>query len=293
LLAATQSDDADYKCQEAHAWLRLGKLVEAEAAAKRAIELKPESEGPWIALAYVKGFPIASKERGEKTRRMSPTKEDSESLGVAIDAALKANDILEKRGRALVRDEIQTNILAFYALANRDTEAIHFSQKIPITSALSEITLDNLFCLFSRNSITENALEVADALVQKLKTTDARLKKAKALMMSGKPESAVEVFENIKKTNPEIASEPDWVALVAHCHYNLHKSDLALGLLNDTLAHLPDSHELHVELANILDEMGEVQKAKRHFEDAEKIAPDDLQVAIDFGLFWFFAGFNG
>ncbi len=77
LVDSVHIQDADVLCYKSYAFLRLKRFEDAVLSATSATQLKPDTEGPWITLAYSLGFPVVEHMESERRSQLSPTHEES------------------------------------------------------------------------------------------------------------------------------------------------------------------------------------------------------------------------
>lgn len=288
LVDSVDIQDVDIQCHKAHALLRLSRNAEAIVAAKCAVTLKPDAEGPWIALAYAQGFSVVNKRESGSPTRLCPAEDDVDQLNEAITASLNADLILEKRARHSIRDEVQANLLAFYNFSGRQREALALARRMKISPNSADVTLVNLYHVFRQNGCDEEAFETADALVKKHGTEKARLRKVDALIQLGKSKLALEELDNLRLENPLCAKSPAWISCASQAYFHLHNADEAINLLNNGIKDHHDSVELHIVMANLLREIGRTDEAYHFYQLSESLAPDHPEVLVNFGQFLYF-----
>lgn len=279
-------DDGDHYCLVAHVALRQGRAEDAITAARRACELEPESEAPWIALANALGFPVIERRQRGETHTLSADPDDTARLREALLAAKRAADILKVRDRTTVRAEVIANSLAFYAALNEDDAALALGRELWDSGDRSEITARNLFYVQMRNGHFDEALTTAEAMVA-ANLADGRLRRAQALTALGHHQAVIREFEALNGT---AAADDEWVQIAARAWCVAQQRERALELLEKTLENRPDSMDLQLERAGILDELGRTDAALAAFEKVEAAFPLSAQVAVDYGLFLYRQG---
>ena len=162
MLEQSPSDEGDYFVNLAFAYDRAGRTFDAEAAARRACELEPDSEGAWIALAYALAFPIVRRRMERKTRHLTADDEEFPRLMEAIQAVGKAAAILRQRDRQPMLVEVLGNALAIYAAANEDAAALEIGLELRQNGLRSEIAARNLLFIQMRCRRFTDALITAD-----------------------------------------------------------------------------------------------------------------------------------
>jgi tetratricopeptide (TPR) repeat protein len=288
LVDSVDIEDADVQCHKAHALLKLGKYEESVGAARRAAQIKPELEGPWIALAYAIGFPVVSRwENGEQSQ-LCIVGEDAVRLSEAIEAALKAEAILHKRSRKALLEEVQANLLAFYTLLYRYDEGLLLAMKMGVSSEMSEVVLGNLYHIFLLNGKREKAVVVANEIAIKLGTEQSKINKANALVLAGEGKLALKELAELKSANEGIVDNTAWMAVASAAHYALHQSDEALNILQRGVNAHPESAELQMETAKLMAEMRREDQALGYFRRAENLSPKDPEILSCFGQFLYF-----
>lgn len=290
LVDTVDIEDVDVQCHKAHALLQLGRHEEAVGAARRATQIKPESEGAWIALAYSLGFPVVKRWEGSERSQLCMVGEDAAHLSEAIEAALKAEEILQKRSRKSLLEEVQANVLAFYILSYRNDEGLKLAMRMEVSGATSEVALGNLYHVFLINGKNDKALEVTNSMVSKLGTEESRMRKANALVLAGKGALALGELAELKSTNEHIVDNPMWIAFASSAHYSLHQADEALNVLERGINAHPESAELHLAMAKLKTQMRREDQARESFQHAEKLSPEHPEILSYFGQFLYFNG---
>lgn len=288
LVDTVDFEDADVQCHKAHALLQLGRHAEAVKAAKKATQIKPESEGPWIALAYSLGFPAVHRWEEDKRSQLCIVGDDEAQMSEAIEAALKAEAILNKRSRKALLEEVQANLLAFYILSCRNDDGLQLAMRMEASKSTSEVALGNLYHIFFMSGKSDKALEVADVMVAKLQTAESRMRKAKAFILAGNGALALQELAALKSVNEHIIDNPVWIATASSAHYAQHQADEALEMLQRGIILHPESVELHLETAKLMAEMQRDDQALKYFKIAESLSPTHLEVLSDFGQFLYF-----
>ena len=283
-------DDADVQCYKAHALLQLGRYAESVEAAQKATKIEPHSEGPWIALAYSLGFPVVSRWEDDERSQLCVDDEDAIALNKAIEAAYKAENILQKRSRKSLLQELRANLLAFLILSNRHDEGELLASRMECSSSASEVYLGNLYHIFFICGKRDKLLEIANLLASKLGTEEARLKKANALILTGKGILALEELEALKSANERIVDNPMWIATASSAYSSLHQADKALSILQRGISAQPNATELHLAMGKLLAQMRRNDQARNSFMDAEKLSPKHPEVLSYFGQFLYFNG---
>jgi tetratricopeptide (TPR) repeat protein len=290
LVDSIKIEDADVNCSKSYALLRLERFEEAMTSARLATQLKPDAEGPWIALAYSVGFPVVKQLASEKHSQISPTIEESLRLDEAIKAAVKAEGILQKRGRKDLLDDVQGNLLAFYILACRHEEGLALALRMNLSSANSEVALGNMCQVFLINEKKLNALQASEALAAKLGTAESKIQRATILIFAGKAKAALDDLAELRGIDDKVAKDPHWIAAFADAHFALHHADEAISLLKEGLAIHPESALLNLELAKIMAGIQRDDQALEYFQRAEQLAPEHPEILSYFGQFLYFAG---
>jgi tetratricopeptide (TPR) repeat protein len=208
-------------------------------------------------------------------------------MSEAIDAALKAEAILQKRSRKALLEEVQANLLAFYILSYRDDEGLMLAMRMEVSGTTSEVALGNLYHIFLMSGKSEKALKVADAIASKLGTEESRMRKAKALVLAGKGAMALQELAEIKSINEQITDNPMWIATASGAYYALHQADEALNILQHGINTHPGSVELHLETAKLMAEMRREDQALVYFKSAENLSPAHPEMLSCYGQFLF------
>ncbi len=278
-------ESVDYYCCLAHASLRAGERDKAEASARKACELEPSIEYPWMALAYTLGFPVIEDRQSDDAKSLSPQQSDIEKLGEAVRAANRAAEILRKREREDVLSEVLANALAFHAALNDDERALEIGRELWARGVRSEVVLQNLFFLNLRNQLPDKALEIANAMVLIGHSDDAELRRLQALVRLGESEPALREWgRRWEKQNGEFPGI-EWVELATRAYGVAHQAEQALTLLENFLRDQPRNAALRLLRADVLRQLGRIQEAEDEYKIAEQIAPQSVQVSINYGQF--------
>lgn len=285
LLQAHPFEDVDYFCYVAHAALRQSRYIDAQNAARRACELEPKHEAPWIALAYSLGFPAIERRQTETATALSIEPGEEAQVREALSVAERALEILLARDRPQLRAELLTNVVAFHAVLNEDEEGLKIAAELFKQGERSEMLLQNLYYLQMRTDRSRDALLTAQAMAVSGQDEKARLRLAQAAAASGNAPLALEEWEKTIASVPAGEIHADWIEVACRALASAHQHERALNLLDEMLGFHPSSVDLLLERAKILEELGKVNEAHEAHKKAEIADPASAQVAVDFGMF--------
>ncbi len=284
LLDAHPLDDAEYFCHIAHTALRQGRNDDALAAARRACQLDPENEAPWMALAYAAGCPVIERRQRDEGSALAVEESDVPLLREALTAAKRAIEILTKRDRPRVHAQMLANSLAFHAALNEDVAALALGNELWASGDRSEVTLRNLYFLQMRNSQVEEALVTAEAMIS-AGLNDGSLRRAQALVALGRFDPVLREWEVVSKAAGPEGADDEWIQIASRAWCAAQQRERALELLAKMIELRPDSADLHLERAAVLEELGRTEAAAAALAIAEELSPASAQVAVNYGLF--------
>jgi tetratricopeptide (TPR) repeat protein len=252
LLQSNPRDSAEYYCALSDAFLRRKNYEDASVAARKACAIDPENELSWMALAYSIGFKVVEHRQTEAASAVSPPSHEIDQLREAVEAAEKAVNILRKRERFRVLTDVLVNTMAFLAAMNEEAKALMIGRELWATDHRSRVMLQNLFILYMRNQLHDEALQVAEAMaIADFSEEEASLRRSQALVGLGRHEIVLADWERRRNTLTSDITKEEWVEVVACAFCMAHQSERALALLDEMLVKQPRSENLHLRRARV------------------------------------------
>jgi tetratricopeptide (TPR) repeat protein len=272
------SDLAARSCEDAHAFHREGRLREAEARYRAALESDPGHTGAALGLAYLlnrQGRPGEAVVMLRRALAQAPHADLYDTLGQALAALQRLDDALAAWRAAAALDPLhvaaRNNLGSLLLTLHRPADAeAAFREALALAAGDAALrnNLGNALAAQGRHAEAVTHYEAAVVLAPDLAEAHNNLGLARQAL--GEPERALASFERARMLRPDYAM----------AHGNAGAALAALGRHADALAAFrrvvelaPQAAEAHNEIGNALAALGRYRDALPAFRQALALNP--------------------
>jgi len=322
-LACTRNNDvAHYRLGNA-LLDQTGRVDEATAHYKRALEIRPDDAAAHIGLGLgclQQGKPDEAIAHFQKALKINPNFAIAQlNLGNVLCDKGKLDEAISHFERALQIQpdyaDVHNSLGTALCQKGKPDEGIsHFEQALQIKPGDASAHYNLGKVLLQKGKVDEAISHLQKALQINPDFADAHYNLAIALRQKGNVDEAISHFQNALQINPDNARAQVNLGIallqagkvdeaIVHCekaleikaddadaHYNLGDALLQKGRMDEAISHFqralqikPDYVNAHVNLGNLLLQKGNVDEAISHFQKALQIKPDNAKAQNNLG----------
>lgn len=244
----------------AHAYLTSDQFADSESAARRALELDPNSTTALVLIANAIAFPFV---RNIKQSPGGLSGQDHSRVVEAIGYADRAVAVFRNRELNSRLAECLTNLSAFHGLIGDNKNAASSAVEADKLTPNDHTTLTNLWASYMRTGDSRLALTTADRMIANGAGISAKLMRLEALFEEQEYPQIIEETKPGSKLHEELSRDPTLFELRA-------KSQFECGLIDHPFETLTEGLRLHSNNPTLLASRGAMHKRLNREDEAHK-----------------------